>query len=920
MEILSVTLKNFKGHSNRHFTFQPGTNAICGENGAGKTSILEAIAWTLFNYRGLYKNEDLVRNGAPSAQVRVEFVSNRDFRTYAVSRCTRAGYTIFDSQLGEKLEYTRIEDEVLPWLRQQLGVAPGTDLADLFANTIGVPQGMFTADFLKPERERKKTFDSILKVEEYRKLHDDLLPLSKLAESTVANLTADIVRYDEELTELEPLLERRQAHVQEMEQVQLELVQLQADLEQLQVEQEQLAAQAAELQQLEAELERLQELAQIQQATLNRAAMDLQQAEAAAAICTQNREAYQTFTQAEASLNQLQQQLQIEQQLQQKQRHYEKQLSDRLTQQATLVHQLEKLAEAEQEIQRLTPLLQQQTVLEQEQQLLLQQLQTCTSQHQAVTLQTKQISRLQSELDTVNREIHRIRQLESAIQKIPALEQQQQRLQQQLSRVAAATQFEADLRKIWAQSQEGGDRYLTALRTAETTLQDLQQAMPLWAKALEEVKQTLHIGSGWQAQLTTALQAILNDLTEQTSEVKLADQLHQVQSQLVTAREQQAQFANLERLLTQLADLERDHTEQQNQLLELKAQLDIEPSLKARQADLIAAMKELDDPRGRTHLLRRELQQQPKAQEKLAAVQADLAEVQQTIAQLDDQLAAFADLPQQMQYQQALKQQHQKAYQEYLAYRELANTRKERQKQLEDATNQLQTLEQQKEAITGKRDRLRQSFDPQQFQSVQAVYQDTHTRHISLSARLPDMQKYLKDLDQQVSRLHTIQTKRASAQTQLEQKRKVEKFIKFARKVYKDAGPRITERYLSRISQEADRLFRELLNRPNVGLEWQRDYEIYVQEGAHSRRFVNLSGGEQMCAALAVRLALLRVLADIDVAFFDEPTTNMDRPRRESLAEAIANIKTFRQLFVISHDDTFEKVTENVILVERETG
>jgi DNA repair protein SbcC/Rad50 len=45
----------------------------------------------------------------------------------------------------------------------------------------------------------------------------------------------------------------------------------------------------------------------------------------------------------------------------------------------------------------------------------------------------------------------------------------------------------------------------------------------------------------------------------------------------------------------------------------------------------------------------------------------------------------------------------------------------------------------------------------------------------------------------------------------------------------------------------------------------------------------------------------------------------MDRPRRESLAEAIANIKSFRQLFVISHDDTFEKVTENVILVERET-
>jgi DNA repair protein SbcC/Rad50 len=60
------------------------------------------------------------------------------------------------------------------------------------------------------------------------------------------------------------------------------------------------------------------------------------------------------------------------------------------------------------------------------------------------------------------------------------------------------------------------------------------------------------------------------------------------------------------------------------------------------------------------------------------------------------------------------------------------------------------------------------------------------------------------------------------------------------------------------------------------------------------------------------------VLADLNVAFFDEPTTNMDLPRRVKLAEAIANIKTFRQLFVISHDDTFEQVTENVIVVTRE--
>jgi DNA repair protein SbcC/Rad50 len=62
----------------------------------------------------------------------------------------------------------------------------------------------------------------------------------------------------------------------------------------------------------------------------------------------------------------------------------------------------------------------------------------------------------------------------------------------------------------------------------------------------------------------------------------------------------------------------------------------------------------------------------------------------------------------------------------------------------------------------------------------------------------------------------------------------------------------------------------------------------------------------------------LKVLADINIAFFDEPTTNMDQQRRQQLAEAIGNLKSLQQLIVISHDDTFESVTDHLIRVERQ--
>ncbi|MEN9223714.1 MAG: SMC family ATPase, partial [Thermostichus sp. BF3_bins_97] len=95
MRILSLALQNFKSHVDNVFEFEPGTNAICGENGAGKTSILEAIAWALFDHCP-YSQEEIIRSGASDAVVTVQFVSQWDQRTYDVRRSVTQGYRLFD--------------------------------------------------------------------------------------------------------------------------------------------------------------------------------------------------------------------------------------------------------------------------------------------------------------------------------------------------------------------------------------------------------------------------------------------------------------------------------------------------------------------------------------------------------------------------------------------------------------------------------------------------------------------------------------------------------------------------------------------------------------------------------------------------------------------------------------------------------
>jgi exonuclease SbcC len=81
-----------------------------------------------------------------------------------------------------------------------------------------------------------------------------------------------------------------------------------------------------------------------------------------------------------------------------------------------------------------------------------------------------------------------------------------------------------------------------------------------------------------------------------------------------------------------------------------------------------------------------------------------------------------------------------------------------------------------------------------------------------------------------------------------------------------------------------------------------------------------LSGWAGLSVPAQPTLALLCEESAIDVAFFDEPTANLDDHRRDNLAEQILNVKGFSQLFVISHDDTFERDTDRVVRVVKEDG
>ena len=197
MHISRIDLTDIKSHATASLEFHKGTTAITGENGAGKTTIIEAVAWVLFDLLD-YKKEDFVRRGAKKGAVSVTFESGLDEREYVVYRDTGSGYHVTDPRLNTRIAVKK--EEVFRFLWQHLGLEPGTDLKSLFRQAIGVPQGTFTAIFLEGATERKVAFDRLLKVEEYRQAAEKLHETSRYLDVSIGGIREHIARAEGELS------------------------------------------------------------------------------------------------------------------------------------------------------------------------------------------------------------------------------------------------------------------------------------------------------------------------------------------------------------------------------------------------------------------------------------------------------------------------------------------------------------------------------------------------------------------------------------------------------------------------------------------------------------------------------------------------------------------------------------------------
>ena len=74
--IHSIELVDFLAHSNTKLEFDSGATVFVGDNGSGKSSIIDAITFSLFGEHTRKNNKGLIRRGANQGFAKIEFSSN----------------------------------------------------------------------------------------------------------------------------------------------------------------------------------------------------------------------------------------------------------------------------------------------------------------------------------------------------------------------------------------------------------------------------------------------------------------------------------------------------------------------------------------------------------------------------------------------------------------------------------------------------------------------------------------------------------------------------------------------------------------------------------------------------------------------------------------------------------------------------
>ena len=274
---LQLTLKNFLSYRQITLDFHGlHTACICGANGAGKSSLLEAITWVIWGQTRTATEDDVIHTGEKDVRVDFEFISN--YNTYRVIRSRQRGKSSgleFQIQT-ESGKFRSLSAKGLRATQQQIISALKLDY-DTFINSAYLRQGRADEFMLRKPSERKKVLADLLKLEQYENLAQKAKDLAKKFKVQYEELEQYLEPLATKIAQKDYFLKRKSSVTAEIKQLESSQTEEQENLRALQVIQhqrdtweKQISWQETQYHNLEQDCERLeQEYSELKNQTAN---------------------------------------------------------------------------------------------------------------------------------------------------------------------------------------------------------------------------------------------------------------------------------------------------------------------------------------------------------------------------------------------------------------------------------------------------------------------------------------------------------------------------------------------------------------------------------------------------------------------------------------------------------------------------
>jgi exonuclease SbcC len=314
--------------------------------------------------------------------------------------------------------------------------------------------------------------------------------------------------------------------------------------------------------------------------------------------------------------------------------------------------------------------------------------------------------------------------------------------------------------------------------------------------------------------------------------------------------------------------------------------------------------------------------------ENLTELQKEQEIAQQQLDEKQKVLETYSRLQADIEASEKEKFQHQDARDRFVANQQQAVELDQRCADLEKFEKHLKQLQ---EDLSGKEaayDQAGKEYDATEHEALRKQKDDLWGGVNALGQKVKGLVADVSRLAADVDKLMQIEKDIDNKKKQIKTYKEKDELVKFLRnRVFRNVSGYLSERFREEISHRANRIYR-IISEVDEELAWGENYQIVLRDMVdgelRERADDQLSGGQTMSAVVALRLAMLQTIG-ARIAFFDEPTSNLDATRRENLAHAFRAIDVgkeevtehwYDQLFLISHDVAFTEITDQILTLD----